>query len=882
MKYEPSAVYRVQLNQNFNFDQAAGIAGYLKDLGVSHLYCSPILQAAPGSSHGYDVVDPSRLNQELGGEEAYLRLCERLAELKMSQLLDMVPNHMAITGPENPWWWDVLENGPSSRFASYFDVDWDPANAPYSNLMLLPVLGDHYGRVLENNEFKLAHNQGWFTITYYDVEFPVSPRSLASLLETVAHRSHSEKISFIAGALQNLPVATATDRKSVQRRHRDKQVLGELLHNLCLKNERIAQIIDEVVEEINQNPDALDALFGEQNYRVAFWRKAEQEIAYRRFFDIQSLVGLRMEDEQVFQDTHQLIFKLIADGHVEGLRIDHPDGLFDPRTYFKRLSDRYSGLWVLAEKILEPDEHLRQSWPISGTSGYDFLNLVNGLFVQPEHEQLFTEFWSENSGLDNDYEQLVYEKKHQVMQQMLGSDVNTLTALLLEIAEGHRRHRDYNRGQVHQAIREIAACFPVYRTYVQAEEYEISDNDIRYIEEAVGRARENRKDLGVDLFEFIRDILMLRIRGERESTFVMRFQQFSAPVMAKGVEDTTFYVYNRLVSLNEVGGSPDQFGRPLKDFHEHNSEIQRHWPDALLTLSTHDTKRSEDVRSRLNVLSEIPDQWISAVRDWMQKNAQYKQNEYPDFNTEYLFYQNLIGAWPVDKQRMLDYMQKAIREAKVYTSWTDQNEEYEKAVVDFIEQVYADKSCIKNIESFVDDIKTAGYMNSLAQTLLKCTAPGIPDMYQGTELWDYSLVDPDNRRPVDFQRRAKLLKSCNKLNAAQALAHLQDGTVKLWLIRRVLKIRSQYSKEFANGGYTPMQVEGEHKDSFIAYRRGTRIVVLVPRWWMTNKGEWPETRFTLPEGDWQNALTDEIRQGGSYAVQELLATFPMACFIREE
>ena len=883
MKYKPRAVYRVQLNQNFDFSQAADIAGYLKDLGVSHLYCSPVLQAAPGSSHGYDVVDPSRLNQELGGEEAYQRLCDRLDELEIGQLLDMVPNHMAITGPENPWWWDVLENGPSSRFASYFDVDWDPASAPYSNLMLLPVLGDHYGRVLENGEFKLIHKQGRFTMTYYDVEFPVSPRSLASLLETVAHRSHSEKVSFIAGALQNLPVATATDSKSIQRRHRDKQVLGELLHNLCLENERITQIIDEVVEEVNQNPDALDELFGEQNYRVAFWRKAEQEIAYRRFFDIQSLVGLRMEDEQVFYDTHQLIFRLIDDGSVAGLRIDHPDGLFDPRAYFKRLRERYADLWLIAEKILEPEEHLRQSWPISGTSGYDFLNLVNGLFIRQENEPLFTDFWTEHSGLTADFEQLAYEKKHLVMRQILGSDVNTLTALLLEIAEGHRRHRDYNRGQVHQAIREIAACFPVYRTYVQAEEQEISDADIRYIEKAVGRARENRQDLGADLFDFILDILLLRITGELESTFVMRFQQFTAPVMAKGVEDTAFYIFNRLVSLNEVGGTPARFGQSVLQFHEHNSEVQRHWPNALLTLSTHDTKRSEDVRSRLNVLSEIPEQWLSSVRDWMSCNAQYKQSGYPEFNTEYLLYQTLVGAWPIDKQRIHDYMKKAVREAKMYTAWTDQNNEYEDALAGFIDALYTDESFMDKVKSFVETIKTAGYMNSLAQTLLKCTAPGIPDIYQGTELWDHSLVDPDNRRSVDFKMRRNRFKTVKKLDAVRALKKMQDGTVKLWLISRVLQIRSQYPKAFGpEGVYDAMAAEGEHADNFIAFERGKRIVVLVPRWWMSRSGEWPQTRFVLPEGQWHNALTGDNWQSGSHAVSGLLASFPLGLFIRED
>src|SRR5499426_3376302 len=826
---QPRATYRVQLHAGFDFEAAASIADYLAALGISHLYCSPYLQAAKGSTHGYDIVDPRAINRELGGARGHARLSEALHGAGLGQVLDIVPNHMAISA-DNPWWWDVLENGPASRYASYFDVDWDPPETRLRNVVLLPVLADHYGRVLEHGDLRLAREGIAFTIRYHDHVFPVSPQSLDVLLATAAERTKSEALEFIAEALSALPLPTATDLGSVERRHRHKSILYDSLARLFAEHPETARAIDAVVAEVNASADLLDSLLERQNFRLAHWRAAARDLGYRRFFDINGLVGLRVEHDHVFGDTHRLVLGWLADGTLDGLRIDHPDGLRDPEAYLDRLRDAGPEAWIIVEKILEPGEALRDSWPVDGTTGYDFLNRVAGILVDPEGEKALTELYAEFTSESTDWAEVARARKHQVMRETMGSDLNRLTALFLEICERRRRYRDYTRHELHEALRDTLACFPVYRTYVRPEPSAVDEDDARRIVEATETARAHRPDLDGELFEFLRDLLRRRLVGELETELTMRFQQLSGPVMAKGVEDTALYVYNRLVSLNEVGGHPDQFGVSVEEFHQANQERMAHWPHSQLGTSTHDTKRSEDVRCRLNVLSELTPEWQEALGRWTALNARHHQGEWPDRNAEYLFYQSLVGAWPIDAERMTAYVQKAAREAKAHTSWTSPNEAYDAALRAFVEATMADLTFTVDVEAFVAPLIAPGRINSLAQSLLKLTAPGIPDIYQGAELWDLSLVDPDNRRPVDYALRRRLLAALDGATPERIMARSEEGLPKLWVIRQALQLRRERPAPFGpDGAYRPLAAIGARADHVVAFARGDGAVTLVPR-----------------------------------------------------
>ena len=869
------ATYRVQLHAGFDFAAAASIADYLAALGVSHMYCSPYLQAAKGSMHGYDIVDPRTVNRELGGAPGHARLSEALRRADLGQVLDIVPNHMAISA-DNPWWWDVLENGPASRFASYFDVDWDPPETRLRNLVLLPVLADHYGRVLERGDLRLHRDGVMFTIRYHDNVFPVSPQSLDSLLAIAAERTRSETLAFIADALSELPSPTTTDHASVERRHRHKTVLYDGLGRLFAKEPHTAQAVDAVVDEVNASVDLLDALLERQNFRLAHWRAAARDLGYRRFFDINGLVGLRIEHEHVFQDTHRLVLAWLMDGTLDGLRIDHPDGLRDPEAYFDRLRDAGPGAWITVEKILQPGEALRDSWPVDGTTGYDFLNRVSGLFVDPEGEKALTELYAEFTGEPTDWAEVERAKKHEVMRQTMGSDLNRLTALFLEICEHRRRYRDYTRHELHEALRDTLACFPVYRTYVRPEPAAVDEDDARRIVEATETARAHRSDLEGELFEFLRDLLRRRLVGDLETELTMRFQQLSPPVMAKGVEDTAFYNFNRLVSLNEVGGDPSSFGVSVEEFHRTCADTQELWPRTMLATSTHDTKRSEDVRARLNLLSEIPERWSQAVRRWSALNERHRRGEWPDRNAEYLFYQTLVGAWPIEPDRMVAYMTKASREAKAHTSWTSPNEAYDTALREFVQAAMADLDFTVDAEAFVTPLIATGRVNSLAQTLMKLTAPGIPDIYQGTELWDLSLVDPDNRRPVDYALRRRLLASLDRATPKEIMARSDEGLPKLWLVRQVLQLRRRLPTPFGPDGiYRPLTAIGGRAGHVVAFVRGDSVVAVAPRLVMRLDENWMNTTLELPAGRWRNELTGDVMQG-IVPVAELLAHFPVA------
>jgi (1->4)-alpha-D-glucan 1-alpha-D-glucosylmutase len=888
----PKSTYRLQLHKGFTFDDAAGTAEYLRELGVSHVYSSPYLQAAPGSMHGYDVVDHRRVNDELGGAAAHRRFCERLGEVKLGQVLDIVPNHMSL-GRENQYWWDVLENGTSSRYASFFDIDWQPQEERLRDKVLVPVLGDQYGRVLQSGGITVQRQNSRFLVCAAEQEFPVSPVSLTAILVRAAEYAKSDTLSFLAASYGRLPVPEFWDRRLILTRHRDKTVLNGLLGRLCAEEPSTCAEIDRAVAELNKNQDALDDFLNQQSYRLAYWKTADQQLGYRRFFDVNTLIGLRMEREHVFEETHALVLEWLKEGVLDGVRIDHPDGLRDPLEYFKRLRAAAPEAWIVAEKILEPGEFLRASWPVEGTSGYDFLNVALDLLVEPKGLVELAQIYAEFTGQSTDFTGIAHEKKLGVTQEALGSDVNRLTSLFVDICESNRNQRDYTRAEVRRAIRELAACFKVYRTYVvparpEGGSEDMTQEDRKEIRSAVECAKATRTDIDCGLFDFLGDVLTLEVRGRQETEFLLRFQQFTSPVMAKGVEDTAFYCYNRLTALNEVGGDPAREGATVEEFHRYQAKMQATHPLTMTTLSTHDTKRSDDVRARLTVLSETPEAFASAIDRWSGHTAQYRSQEV-DKGTEYFYYQTLIGAWPTAPPgqeftaRMKAYMQKAMREAKERTTWVANNKEYEEAVAGFIDQTLGDRDFVSEVGTFVDGIKRAGWMNSLAQTLLKCVVPGVPDLYQGGELWDLSLVDPDNRRPVDYELRRRLLQETHALPVAKMMERIDEGLPKLWTLHRALTLRRGHPEWFgADAAYEAITATGKRAEHAVALLRGGMVAAVVPRWSMALKGEWADTAFELPEGRWSNRMTEEPLLGGRVLLAELLKEFPVALLTKEQ
>jgi (1->4)-alpha-D-glucan 1-alpha-D-glucosylmutase len=817
------ATYRVQLRPGFGFDEAAAVAGYLAALGVSHLYSSPSLQAAAGSSHGYDVVDPGRLNAELGGAAGHARLTARLAGLGLGQVLDIVPNHMAVGGRANAWWWDVLEHGAESRYAGHFDIDWDPPQPELAGLVLVPVLGDHYGRVLEAGELTVqAHGQE-ASVHYHEHELPLARHTL--------------------------------DRMD-----------------------------PAAIEALNADPDALDALLRRQNYRLAYWHTAAAELNYRRFFDITTLAGVRVEDPEVFADTHRLILGLVRDGSVDGLRIDHVDGLADPEGYLRRLREATGGCYVVVEKILESGEDLPASWPVAGTSGYDFLNAVNQLFVDQAGRAAMLGCYTGFTGQSADYPEVVRAAKLQVMRDSLGAEVERLTALLAGVCERHRRVRDFSRGQLRDLLREVLAAFPVYRSYARAGR-PVSQADRDHVAAALAEAARRRHDLDGELLAFTGGLLTGVYPGGPETEFAAAFAQVSAPVMAKGVEDTAFYRYHPLISLCEVGGDPGTFGRPVTDFHQAMAATARHWPETMLTLSTHDTKRSAGVRARVSLLAELPEAWEQAVTRWAAINERHKRDGWPDRNTEYLLYQTLVGAWPIGAGRAGEFLAKAVKEAKVHTSWTSPDPAYDGAVRDFVAAVLADQDFIAGLERFVTghELIQRGRFSSLAQVTLLLTCPGVPDIYQGSEIWDLSLVDPDNRRPVDFAARERLLAALATAPPEEALRRAGEGGPKLWLIHRILAHRRRHPDVYGpDSGYQPLPASGARADHVAAFTRTGGLAVVVPRllarlggtgW---GHGAWDDTAVALPGGTWTDVLTGEQVRGGNVSAETLLRRFPVA------
>jgi len=884
----PLATYRLQLGPGFGFAEAGGLGGYLDRLGITHVYLSPVLQAAPGSTHGYDVVDHSRASDDLGGEHGFRAMVAALHEVGLGVVLDVVPNHMAAALPQNRWWWDVLENGPSSFWGSFFDIDWDPPESTLRNRVLLPILGRRYGRVLEAREVALAYDEGSFTIHYFDHVLPVAPRSLDRVLADAARQTASPELGFLADALGELPLAWVTDRASVRRRHRDKGVLLDRVAALYRSDVGVGAAVDAAVDAVNKDPVLLDGLLERQNYRLAFWRTADQQLDYRRFFDIDTLVALRVEEADVLEETHAHVFEWVASGLVDGLRIDHIDGLAVPEGYLRTVEERTGGAWVVVEKILEAGEELPPSWPVAGTTGYDFLNVVGKLFVDPAGEQPLTAALATLTGDESSPEEVIRTGKELIVETSLVADLNRVGERALRLAEQTPGLRDVTRAEVHAALRALVVAFPVYRTYASGRPAD--QIDLAVLERAAADARAPEVD--DDVLGFLLDVLAGRSgQDEARLDVARRFEQLTGPVMAKGVEDTAFYRYFRLVVHNEVGSDLAEWATTPEEWHEHGARRAAAGDGSLLATSTHDTKRSEDVRARLVLLSEIPGRWADAARAWSAMAGRHRAHGYPDPGTEYLLFQTLVGAWPLSTERALEYARKATREAKVHTSWTDPDPTYDAAVEGWVRGVLADPELTGAVDAFVAGLVEPGRVVSLAQTLCKLTAPGVPDVYQGTELWDLSLVDPDNRRPVDYGARSTLLGEIEEggVSAADALARSDEGLPKLLLTARALHLRRARPECFAPGaGYQALDVDGPAATNAVACGRGRRgepreVVAVVPRLvlgWAARTDGWAGTAVTLPPGRWLDVLTGAVHPGGAVPVAGLLAGFPVALLER--
>ncbi|MBA2520501.1 MAG: malto-oligosyltrehalose synthase [Chloroflexia bacterium] len=881
----PESTYRVQLSQEFTFADAARIVPYLAKLGIGALYVSPFFKATPGSTHGYDVTDYQELNPELGGDEAYQQLVSVLHQHDIGLLIDFVPNHMGISGGRNRWWQDVLENGAASPAETYFDIDWTPLKRELREKVLLPILGDQYGEVLERGELELRLADGAFHVQYFETPLPISPptypiilrHKLPALIESLPADDHALlEYQSIITALDHLD---ELDPAAVEERQREQIVAKRRLSSLVDAHGPIASALAETLREFNGRPgapgsfDLLGELLGAQSYRLAFWRVAGEEINYRRFFAINELAAIRQEVPAVFASTHQLLLQLLAARPAVGVRIDHPDGLWDPAGYFRDLQRAYltaqsgelgtSGvtppLYLVVEKILDHDESLPDNWAVHGTVGYDFATAVANLFVNPANRRAFDELYGSFIGERLKLADLIYEAKYLMMRTALMSEVNVLSQALNRISEDDRHTRDFTLYALRAALRETVANFPVYRTYIVGAEGTLRDQDRKVIDAAVAQAARRNPRIDRSVLGFLRDVLLTVATNDAQEPdnvdgrveFTMKFQQLTGPVMAKGVEDTAFYQYNRLVSLNEVGGNPAQFGLSVAAFHRENQQRQRRWPHGMLTSSTHDTKRSEDVRARLHVLSEMPREWRAAINRWTKLNRQHKRRldgrAAPGRNDEYLLYQTLLGTWPVDAgaapgeeyvARIVAYMDKATREAQVHTSWLTPNQDYESATTGFVRAILdpaLSGPFLADLTAFLGPIAYVGAFNGLSQQTLKLTVPGVPDIYQGTELWDFSLVDPDNRRPVDYDKRAKALAALAAPFDPLLLTNdPRDGRLKLLVTERLLRFRRVQPDLFAFGDYQPLETGGTRAEHLCAFSRhcldtDQGIFVVVPK-----------------------------------------------------
>ncbi len=1010
----PASTYRLQFSRQFTFGQAADIADYLRELGISHLYASPLFQAGPESTHGYDTCNFQQVSTVLGGRSEFDAFTDRLRQLDLGLLLDMVPNHMG-SDLSNAWWRDVLENGPSSPYANYFDIDWQPACSNWPHKVLLPTLEDHYATVLEQGKLALAYERGTFAIAYHERRFPISPASVAEILEEVARAL----VSFAKEPelIDDLCDLSATLLETTQTHS------IRLSERLCQWEDRFPDFrkaVDRVRAAYNGQlgkPESfhkLHTLIAHQHYRLAFWRVGSQEINYRRFFDVTQLVSIKMESPPVFESAHRLVFELLRQGQLQGLRIDHPDGLWDPKEYFRKLQSTFlqacrspapvdsvrpsirpgqnaSGweerlaqleevamhraaaekgaetaarcstmtshrvscewpLYVVVEKILSGNESLRRDWPVAGTTGYDFLNQVNGVFVNGANAVAFDRIYREFTRSEEPFWNQVYASKQRILDTSLASELNALSYRLKGLCSRTRYGHDFTLAQLRIVLRDVIAAFPVYRTYVTESATQISLAEEECIRQAIEKAKSRNADTEEPVLEFLQELLLLRSPGDYTAKdrslhweFVLRFQQLTGPATAKGLEDTAFYNYSRLLSLNEVGGDADRFGVTVDEFHRHNARISAQWPHTILATATHDTKRGEDVRARLNVLSEMPDEWEAALRRWAKFNSDKKVLIHgqlvPRSTHEYFIYQTLLGAWPmsdkptetesnpVDVSRILpdnlphfvrrvtEYLIKALREGKSESGWTDPNATYEEGTTKFAEALLNPSASAPFLLDFARiqaRVRFFGQVNSLAQLVLKATSPGVPDFYQGTEFWDLSLVDPDNRQPVNFPLRRRLLfvirqqlasSNPDRLKLSQELlARSHTGEVKLYVTHLILQFRLQHAAHFREASYcilAPKGVKADHVCAFARVGEQQSVITIVPRLpltltngvaqWPVGETVWRDTSIEIPEGlsgHYQNVLTGEALivspdvNGRGIMLGVALRQFPVALLVR--
>jgi (1->4)-alpha-D-glucan 1-alpha-D-glucosylmutase len=965
----PTATYRLQLNRNFTFRDATKLVPYLSSLGISHCYASPYLRARPGSTHGYDIIDHNALNPEIGTPEEYEQFVAELHGHGMGQILDIVPNHMGVMGSDNAWWLDVLENGEASDYADFFDIDWNPIKSELQGKVLIPILAEQYGSELEKGALKLALDpeRGEFSISYHEHRFPVDPREYPRILgfrsDAVPEKLHAAneqllELQSVATAFGHLPERRGLSPEQKAERNREKEIQKRRFATLLGSSSVVKDLLAENVKAFNGTPndphsfDALHELIKAQAYRLAQWRAAADDINYRRFFDINDLAALCMENDDVFAHTHRFIADLVAQGKVNGLRVDHPDGLYDPAKYFRQLQDRLAQalagqnkhVYTIAEKILSGKERLRKGWPVDGTTGYEFANLTNGLFVDQRSQEKMQRLYRSFSGESIDYGDLVYACKKLILKVGLASELTVLATLLSRIALSDRHTCDFTLNSLRGALSEVIASFPVYRTYVT--DREVSPDDRRYIEQAVaaGRRRSNAADLSV--FDFVRKVLLLEVdAGATERyrravvRFAMKFQQVTAAVMAKGAEDTAFYRYYPLASLNEVGGTPNKFGTSVEEFHRANKERLESWPYAMLSSSTHDSKRSEDVRARINAISEISATWRLSLKRWRNWNRTKKRSlegePAPSRNDEYLLYQTLIGTWPDEEldeagwrtysERIEQYMLKAVREAKEYTSWANSNVEYEAALSAFVRALLQSGNGNQfraDLREFQQRISNIGVFNSLSECLLKMTSPGVPDIYQGSELFQFNLVDPDNRRPVDYMNRIQLLQNI-QIQESPCASETQGTNpratdagpwrvrdrdrLKLHLTWKTLTLRRDHAALFLEGSYVPLEVRGAKSEHLVAFARlheGRTALTIVPRLCGRLLGDnyttvcdgslWEDTQVEV-DGAWAKSYVDVLtgqplsvgrdpaneKSRGTLPVAHLLRNFPVALLLDE-
>lgn len=941
----PLATYRIQFNASFGFRDAIGILDYLRDLGISHVYASPILTSRRGSGHGYDVTDPSRINPELGGEEAFAEFQKALQDRGMALLLDIVPNHMAASS-ENRFWMDVLEYGPDSPFASYFDINWRPPSKRLENKILLPFLDRPFAEILDAGDLRVSCEDGKFVVRYGEQAFPIAPHSYAHILRyrendlystAENHSKAANEWQGIVAAADSIAADKTVGTQAAAERRTKFEAVHERLRHLVVTSPEIRAFLKIALHAINGTPgDArslweLERILSSQHYRLAFWQTASDPINYRRFFSITDLVGVRVEDPSVFEAMHQAYTHLTFTSSSAGYRVDHIDGLRDPRGYLNRLRelllrmDPSGASYLIVEKILARGESPPADWPVEGTTGYDYLNFANRVMVDESRAVEILDVYDRWTSSRVNFDDIVYEKKKFVMRTLLGVEMRSLGRELAEHAAEDRYARELDPLALTQALIETTACLPVYRTYIQT--LDVPQAAQGSLTLAIREARSRAPSLPQESFDFVSDVLLLTARehvrpDQREArlAFVMRWQQFTGSIMAKGFEDTALYVYFPLTSLNEVGGDPRvQRADPLA-FHEFIAARQERWPYSMNATTTHDTKRSEDARARIAVLSEIPGEWEANLREWSHINERHVRREVsapiPDRNEEYFFYQTLIGAWPLEQGewppfvlRMQEYLIKSAREAKMHTRWARPNQSHESALREFVADALdreGNGEFFSSFEPFHEKTALYGMLNGLGQTLLRIACPGVPDCYQGSELWDLRLVDPDNRGPVDFAKRAvllnRLLETAN-CGCAQSIDELlsnwRDARVKLHVLRCALKARRENPQLFLDGDYSPLKVSGNHKHRAIAFARTSgndwAIAVVArclassnaPVFGAERRGFWENTKLALPDhapSEWANLLAGKDDPSisstrGGLSLGDVFAGFPLALLL---